>query len=83
LGAGDVKMMAMVGTFLGWRLTLLTVFLGSALGLMVGIFLMLFRRGNLQTKLPFGTLLGAASVIALFYGLRLIQWYVGSTPGNS
>jgi leader peptidase (prepilin peptidase)/N-methyltransferase len=82
LGVGDIKMMVMVGTFLGWRLALLTVFLGSALGLIVGIFLMLFRRGNLQTKLPFGTFLGAASMIALFYGLHLIRLYVGPTPGN-
>jgi leader peptidase (prepilin peptidase) / N-methyltransferase len=75
LGMGDVKMMAMVGAFLGYRLTILTIFLGSLLGSLVGIYLVLFRKMNLQTKLAFGVFLGAAAVLALFYGLPLLHWY--------
>ena len=78
LGLGDVKMMAMVGAFLGWRLALLTVFFGSFIGSVIGLFLILFRGRNLQHRLAFGTLLGAAAALALFYGLPLINWYTSS-----
>lgn len=77
LGMGDVKMMAMIGAFLGWRLVLLTVFAGSFLGSIVGILLICFRGKNLQTKLPFGTFLGIGAALALFYGLAFVSWYVG------
>ena len=79
LGMGDVKMMAMVGAFLGWRLAFLTIFLGSALGSLIGVTLILFKGKNLQHKLAFGTFLGIASAFALFYGLGLIEWYLGIT----
>jgi len=76
LGLGDVKMMAMVGAFLGWRMALLTIFVGSLLGSVIGIFLILFKGRTLQTRLAFGTLLGGAAAFALFFGLALIRWYV-------
>jgi leader peptidase (prepilin peptidase)/N-methyltransferase len=75
LGMGDVKMMAMVGAFLGWPLAVLTIFAGSLIGTLVGIFLMLFRNMNLQTKLAFGVFLGAGSAFSLFYGLPFLHWY--------
>jgi leader peptidase (prepilin peptidase)/N-methyltransferase len=78
LGLGDVKMMAMVGAFLGWRLALLTVFAGSFFGSIVGVLLIAFRGKNLQTKLPFGTFLGAGAALALFFGLTFIAWYTAS-----
>ena len=80
LGMGDVKMMAMVGAFLGWRLAILTIFVGSALGSLVGVFLMLFHGKSLQTKLAFGTFLGAATALTLFLGLSFLDWYAGSLP---
>jgi leader peptidase (prepilin peptidase) / N-methyltransferase len=76
LGMGDVKMMAMVGAFLGWRLGLLTILFGSLTGSIVGIFLVLFRGKNLQTKLAFGTFLGPGAIAALFFGLAFLNWYV-------
>jgi len=76
LGMGDVKMMAMVGAFLGWRLTFLTIFVGSVLGLLVGIYLIIFRKQTMQTKMPFGVFLGIASAMALFYGLPFLEWYL-------
>ena len=75
LGMGDVKMMAMVGAFLGWRLALLTILIGSMLGSLVGIFLILFRGRNMQSKLAFGTFLGPGAAVALFFGIRILQWY--------
>jgi len=78
LGLGDVKMMAMVGAFLGWRLAMLTIFFGSFIGSVIGLFLILFRGKNLQHRLAFGTLLGAAAALALFFGLPVIDWYTSS-----
>jgi leader peptidase (prepilin peptidase)/N-methyltransferase len=75
LGGGDVKMMAMVGAFLGWRMALLTIFVGSVLGSILGIFLILFKGHTLQTRLAFGTLLGGGAAFSLFFGLSFIQWY--------
>ncbi|HSF19189.1 MAG TPA: prepilin peptidase [Vicinamibacteria bacterium] len=76
LGFGDVKMMGMVGAFLGWKGVFLTLFLGSFAGSVVGGFV-LARGGDMQTKLPFGTFLGAGAIVALYSGTRLIGWYSG------
>mgnify|MGYP001092499501 CR=1 FL=1 len=75
LGMGDVKMLAMVGSFLGWRPALLTIFVASLLGSILGVFLILFRGKNLQSRLAFGTFLGTAAALILFFGLPLIRWY--------
>jgi leader peptidase (prepilin peptidase)/N-methyltransferase len=76
LGMGDVKMMAMVGAFLGWPLALLTIFAGSFGGSLVGIFLIIFRKQNLQTKLAFGVFLGLGTAFCLFYGLPILHWWL-------
>jgi len=76
MGFGDVKMMFMVGAFLGWRLTILTILLGAFTGSIAGVIVML-RRGsrNLQMMLPFGIFLGIGSIVSLLLGSRIIAWY--------
>jgi leader peptidase (prepilin peptidase) / N-methyltransferase len=76
IGEGDIKMMAMVGAFLGWRLGMLTIFAGSLLGSLIGIFLILFRNMNMQTKLAFGVFLGVGTAISLFWGIPFLDWYL-------
>ncbi len=78
MGLGDVKMMFMVGAYLGWPLTVLTIFLGVLSGSIVGVALML-RRGerDMQMLLPFGIFLGLGSLVSLLFGTRIIDWYVG------
>jgi leader peptidase (prepilin peptidase) / N-methyltransferase len=78
MGMGDVKMMFMVGAYLGWRLTVLTIFLAVLSGSLTGLLLML-RRGerNMQMLLPFGIFLGVGSIIALLIGARIVNWYAG------
>lgn len=76
LGMGDIKMMAMVGAFLGWPLAILTIMAGSLFGTFIGIFLMVFRHSSLQTKLAFGVFLGIGAAISLFYGLPFLFWYL-------
>jgi leader peptidase (prepilin peptidase)/N-methyltransferase len=77
MGLGDVKMMLGFGAFLGWRLTLLAIFIGVLTGSIVGIALMV-KRGdkNLQSMLPFGIFLGIGSVVALLLGKLIINWYM-------
>ena len=76
MGFGDVKMMFMVGAYLGWRLTILTILIGAFSGSLVGISLMLRRRTrNLQMMLPFGIFLGIGSIVSLLIGTRIIEWY--------
>ncbi|MBA2733914.1 MAG: prepilin peptidase [Acidobacteria bacterium] len=76
MGLGDVKMMFMVGAYLGWRLTILTIFLGVLSGSIIGVGLMA-RRGekDMQMQLPFGIFLGIGSISALLIGSRIIAWY--------
>lgn len=83
MGFGDVKMLLGVGALLGWRLTLLTIFLGALTGSLIGIYYIAKDRENgLQAKLPFGIFLGIGSVIALLFGERLIIWYLQTFVPN-
>jgi leader peptidase (prepilin peptidase)/N-methyltransferase len=77
MGLGDVKMMFMVGAYLGWPLTLLAIFVGVLSGSLAGVGLML-RRGerDMQMLLPFGIFLGVGSLVSLLFGAWLIDWYV-------
>ncbi len=76
MGGGDIKMMAMVGAFLGWKAVLLTTFIGSLTGSIVGIFLMVFKGKGRKTKIPFGPFLALGSIITLFMGGEIIRWYL-------
>ena len=78
MGLGDVKMMFMVGAYLGWRLTILNIFLGVFSGSLIGIGLML-RQGKRDMKmlLPFGVFLGIGAVAALLFGNQIVDWYAG------
>jgi leader peptidase (prepilin peptidase)/N-methyltransferase len=76
MGLGDVKMMFMVGAYLGWRLTILTIFLGVLSGSIIGILLMLRQgRRNMQMLLPFGIFLGIGAIVALLVGSQIVEWY--------
>ena len=74
MGGGDLKMMAMVGSFLGWRGVLLTIFLGSLVGSLV--FLPAMLRRERHREVPFGVFLAMGGVIALVAGDRLTGWYL-------
>ena len=77
LGMGDVKMLALIGAFLGWKLVLLTLALGSFLGSFVGLGLIVTRRGDMKLALPFGTFLAIAAMISASVGDSLVAWYMG------
>jgi leader peptidase (prepilin peptidase)/N-methyltransferase len=75
MGMGDVKMMLLVGAFLGVKRTLLTIFAGSLIGSLLGVGFMLARRKDSTYELPFGTFLGMAALLVMFFGTPLVSWY--------
>lgn len=77
MGFGDVKMLAMIGAFLGVKLMLLTFVLSSFIGGLAGGVLILSGRGTMASKVPFGTFLAAAALIASLYGDGMVNWYIG------
>ncbi|MBK9216054.1 MAG: prepilin peptidase [Chloracidobacterium sp.] len=78
MGLGDVKLLFAVGALLGWRLTLLTIFLGAFTGALAGIVVVLRQKDrDLQTQIPFGIFLGIGSIAAMLFGEQIIQWYLG------
>jgi leader peptidase (prepilin peptidase)/N-methyltransferase len=77
LGMGDVKMLAMVGAFLGWQLTLLTLMLASLSGTVIGLLLIITKRGGMKYALPFGTFLALGAAAAATIGPAVIGWYLG------
>jgi len=81
LGMGDVKMLAMIGAFLGWKLMLLTLVLASFSGSIVGVIVMMFRKESLKYALPFGTFLAVGAMVAAAAGDRLVAWYLGIYKG--
>ena len=77
MGGGDVKMLAMVGAFLGWKLVLVTLVLSSLAGSLAGVVLIISRRGNLKHALPYGTFLAVAAMFASLFGEAVVHWYTG------
>ena len=77
MGLGDMKMLAMIGAFLGWQQVWLVLFAASLAGAIIGLTITAIKRGSMKTKLPFGTFLAIAALTASFFGERLIAWYVG------
>lgn len=77
LGMGDVKMLAMVGAFLGWKAVLVTLVLSSFSGAIIGVVLIAAQRGSMKLALPFGTFLAIGALVAMFVGDPLVAWYAG------
>ena len=75
MGFGDVKMLAMIGAFLGWKLMLLTLLLSSFIGSIVGVGMIVLKRGDMKYALPFGTFLAVGALVAATVGDRIVQWY--------
>jgi leader peptidase (prepilin peptidase)/N-methyltransferase len=77
MGLGDVKMLAMIGAFLGWRQIWVVLFIASLTGAVAGVLLTMGRGRSMQARLPFGTFLAIAAYAASIIGERLLTWYLG------
>ena len=76
MGGGDVKMLAMIGAFLGWKLVLVTLVLSSLAGSIIGLGVIVVKRGGLKYALPYGTFLALGALVASLVGDRIVSWYV-------
>jgi leader peptidase (prepilin peptidase) / N-methyltransferase len=76
LGGGDVKMLAMIGAFLGWQLTLFTLMMASVAGSVIGVGLIMTGRGGMKHALPFGTFLALGAAVAAAVGPNAVDWYL-------
>ena len=77
MGGGDVKMLAMIGAFLGWQLVIVTLVFSSIAGSLIGVLLIVTKRGGMKYALPYGTFLSIAALVASLAGAQIVEWYVG------
>ena len=75
LGMGDVKMLAMMGAFLGWPLAILSLMIASVAGTIVGLALIVTGRGTMKYALPFGTFLAIGAAVSAAAGQAILSWY--------
>ncbi len=76
MGWGDIKLLAMLGAFIGWKGVLFTILTASATGTVAGIATMANKKKGRQTPVPFGPFLAFGAVFYLFWGKEVIQWYI-------
>ncbi len=75
MGGGDIKLLAMIGAFLGWKPALMTIMVGSFLGSLVGIGLIAAKVIRREDYIPFGPFLVCGALVSLFFGQSLLDWY--------
>lgn len=81
MGGGDIKLLAMIGAFLGWKAVPLVIFISAGIGSVVGISLILINKAKRRTAIPYGPFLALAALISLLYGRELIIWYLNVLAG--
>ena len=84
LGGGDVKLLAMMGAFLGWRSVPFIIFAASLVGSVIGVGIMLAQKKDTKLAIPFGPFLSFGAVLYIFYGRQIITWYfsLGGSVGG-
>ena len=76
MGGGDIKLLAMIGAFLGWSSTVFIILISSLLGSIVGVAIMVAKGADSKYAIPFGPFLSMGAVIYLFFGREIIRWYL-------
>ncbi len=76
IGGGDIRLGFLMGIILGWPLSLLALFLAYILGLLVCLPLLVLKKKGLKSEVPFGAFLTVATLIVLFWGQQLLDWYL-------
>jgi leader peptidase (prepilin peptidase)/N-methyltransferase len=78
MGGGDIKLLGMIGTFIGWKGVIFTIFAASLTGTFVGIIVMLLKGKNLKFAIPFGPFLSIGAMSYIFFGDKVFFWYLHS-----
>ena len=77
MGLGDVKFMAAIGAFLGWQAVVFSLMVSSMIGSVVGVSLIVLRKREWSSRLPYGPYIALAAAIWVFGGKRLVHWWFG------
>ena len=75
MGGGDIKLLAMIGTIVGWQGVLFTIFVSSAVGTLIGLAVILVKGKNMKFAIPFGPFLSVGAITYIFFGQKIIYWY--------
>ncbi len=76
MGVGDIKLMAMIGIYIGaWPNIPLTLIIGAFIGSIIGLILVIMHKKKMDSMIPFGPLLSIGAVISLLYGKEIWMWY--------
>jgi leader peptidase (prepilin peptidase)/N-methyltransferase len=75
MGEGDVKLLAMIGAIVGWKLVIVIIILAASLGSIVGLTLIAMRKLGRHQPIPFGPYLCVGAVVAMLYGTEILAWY--------
>ena len=75
MGGGDIKLLAMIGAWLGWKAIPFVILASSLTGSILGGASLMLSRKGLRTKIPFGPFLAFGAILYIFFGKELIRWY--------
>ncbi|NLD36669.1 MAG: prepilin peptidase [Desulfatiglans sp.] len=82
MGGGDVKLLAMIGAFLGWKAIPFVILVSSLTGSIIGGAALMMSKKGIRTKIPFGPFLALGAVLYVFFGKEIINWYISIlSPG--
>jgi leader peptidase (prepilin peptidase)/N-methyltransferase len=76
MGGGDIKLLAMMGAFFGWKAIPFIIFVSSLVGSVIGVTVMLIQRKDSKLAIPFGPFLVFGSILYIFYGRQIVHWYL-------
>ena len=76
IGGGDVRLGIMMGFWLGWQMTTLALMIAYVVGAVVSVLLVVTKKKSMRSEIPFGTFLTFATLICLYHGTEIIQWYL-------
>jgi len=81
MGGGDIKLLAMMGAFFGWKAVLFIIFVSSLVGSVIGITVMLIQKKDSKLAIPFGPFLALGAILYIFFGRQMIHWYLNLGGG--
>jgi leader peptidase (prepilin peptidase)/N-methyltransferase len=82
MGGGDIKLLAMMGAFFGWKAIPFIILVSSLFGSVIGIAVMLVQKKDGKLAIPFGPFLALGAILYIFYGRQMIHWYVNIGGGG-
>jgi prepilin signal peptidase PulO-like enzyme (type II secretory pathway) len=77
IGGGDIRLGVLMGVILGWKLTIIALFMAYVLGAIVGIILLILAKKKRDSQIAFGTFLSVATLVCMFWGNAILSWYLG------